>query len=80
MTEVPRRLSVHDEGYDASVGQRLTVLLDGVDQWGRCEAYDLDAGTVTRTKHDAQGNVVLEGDEIATKTVTGKVEVFWTAR
>lgn len=80
MTEIPRRLSVHDEGYDPSIGMRLVVLLDGVDQRGRAEAYDLDAGTVTRAKHDAQGNVYCEGDEIALETVHGIVEVFWNTQ
>ncbi|KQM99433.1 hypothetical protein ASE77_00085 [Sphingomonas sp. Leaf226] len=35
--------------------------LDGVDQHGRVEAYDLDAGTVTRAKVDADGRFVIEG-------------------
>lgn len=77
MTDVPRRLSTHDDDYDPRVGERLTVLLDGVDQRGRVEAYDLDAGTVTRAKHDAEGRIFVDGDEIAMETVAGHVEVLW---
>lgn len=75
----PRRLSVHDEGYDPAIGARLRVLLDGVSQDGRCEAYDIDAGTVIRCKLDEQGHIYAEGDEVARETVTGKVEVSWRA-
>ena len=61
MVTIPRRLSVHDADYDPSLGARLIVSLDGVDQHGRAEAYDLDAGTVTRPKLDADGRWVIEG-------------------
>jgi hypothetical protein len=77
MTDVPRRLSTHDDGYDPRVGEQLTVLLDGVDQHGRVEAYDMDAGTVTRAKHDTEGRIFVDGDEIAMETVAGHVEVLW---
>jgi hypothetical protein len=61
MVTIPRRLSVHDTDFDPTLGQRLVVKLDGVDQHGRVEAYDLDAGTVTRAKVDADGRFVIEG-------------------
>jgi len=61
MVTIPRRLSIHDADYDPTLGQRLVVRLDGVDQHGRVEAYDLDAGTVTRAKVDADGLFVIEG-------------------
>ena len=73
----PRRLSVHDVGYDPALGSRLCVLLDGVSQDGRCEAYDIDAGTVIRCKLDEQGYIYAEDDEVARETVSGKVEVKW---
>lgn len=76
MIDIPRRLSVTDADYDPCVGEGLIVLLDGVDQWGRAEGYDMDAGTVTRAKHDAQGRIYADGDEIAMETVTGFVEVL----
>lgn len=79
MNAPPRRLSVHDADYDPAIGARVHVLLDGVDQRGRCEAYDADAGTVTRCKHDETGKAYVVGDEIAMETVTGKVEVSWRA-
>ncbi|MES3096195.1 hypothetical protein [Sphingomonas aerolata] len=75
MIDIPRRLSVTDADYDPRVGEGLIVLLHGVDQWGRAEGYDIDAGTVTRAKHDASGRLVLEGDEVAMETVAGRVEV-----
>lgn len=77
MNAPPRRLSVHDEGYDPAIGARVCVMLDGVSQDGRCEAYDADAGTVTRCKLDADGKAFAVGDEIAMETVTGRVEVSW---
>jgi len=61
MVTIPRRLSIHDADYDPSLGERLIVKLDGVDQHGRVQAYDLDAGTVTRAKLDADGRWVIEG-------------------
>jgi hypothetical protein len=76
---VPRRLSVSDPDYDPSIGERLTVRLDGDDQHGRAEAYDLDAQTVTRCKHDAAGKIYLEGEWIAMETVHGVVTVEWKA-
>ncbi|MEH3121992.1 MAG: hypothetical protein PGN16_08440 [Sphingomonas phyllosphaerae] len=76
---VPRRLSVSDPDYDPSIGERLTVRLDGVDQHGRAEAYDLDAQTVTRCKHDAAGKIYLDGDIIAMEMVGGVVTVEWRA-
>lgn len=79
MTDVPRRLSVHDADYDPTIGDRLVVLIDGVDQYGRAESYDIDAGTVTRAKLNADGNLYCEGDEVAIETVHGKVEVSWKA-
>ena len=76
MIDIPRRLSVTDADYDPRVGEGLIVMLDGVDQWGRAEGYDIDGGTVTRAKHDAQGRIYADGDEIAMETVTGFVEVL----
>ena len=61
MVTIPRRLSIHDADYDPMLGARLIVMLDGVNQHGRVEAYDLDAGTVTRAKLDADGRLVIEG-------------------
>jgi len=75
MVTIPRRLSIQDADYDPTLGQRLVVKLDGVDQHGRVEAYDLDASTVTRAKRDASGRLVLEGDEVAMETVSGLLEV-----
>lgn len=77
MTDVPRRLSVDDEDYDPAVGARVVVLLDGIDQCGRCTGYDIDAGAVTRAKHDASGNAYVEDGEFAVETVQGVVEVHW---
>lgn len=77
MTDIPRRLSVHDEDYNPAIGARLVIFFDGEDQHGRAEGYDLEAGTVTRAKHDANGKIFCVGDEIAIETVHGKVEVFW---
>jgi len=61
MVTIPRRLSTHDIDYDPSLGARLVVMLDGVDQHGCAEAYDLDAGTVTRAKVDADGRWAIAG-------------------
>ena len=74
MTSVPRRLSVHDEGFDQAAAADLVIHLDGVKQ-ANANAYDMDAGTVTRAKLDADGNLYCEGDEVAIETVHGCVEV-----
>lgn len=75
MMDIPRRLSVHDDDYDPAAGATLVISLDGIDQHGRVTAYDIDAGTVTRCKHDAQGRVCVEGDQIGMETVHGLVTV-----
>lgn len=53
----------------------LIVCLDGVDQAGRACGYALIAGTVTRAAHDEHGNMYVDGDRVATETVSGKVIV-----
>ena len=65
MVTIPRRLSIHDADYDPTLGEQLIVKLDGVDQHGRVQAYNLDAGTVTRAKLDADGRWVIKGTPCA---------------
>ncbi|TCP91878.1 hypothetical protein C8J42_103570 [Sphingomonas sp. PP-CE-1A-559] len=79
MSSPPRALSVHDADYDPAVGESIVVRLDGVDQHGRVEAYDVDAGTVTRCKLDARGYTFAEDDEIARETVHGVVTAEFKA-
>jgi hypothetical protein len=78
MTAPPRRLSVFDADYDPDIGRRVHVSLDSVVQT-MVEAYDVDAGTVTRPKLDPDGYIYVVDDEIARETVTGNVEVSWNA-
>lgn len=74
MTEPPRRLSTEDGDFPEWAG-RVLVFLDGVDQAGRCTAYDVDAGTVTRAKLNEAGELYCVHDEIAMEIVSDKVEV-----
>lgn len=79
MSEIPRRLSVHDKGYDHNVGVALVITLDGVEQRS-VVAYDIDASTVTRHVLDGKGNAQVEPgtDDVWVETVTGTVEVTIT--
>ncbi|MCW2395878.1 MULTISPECIES: hypothetical protein [unclassified Sphingobium] len=75
MTEqAPVRLSVDDEGYDHTIGQRCRVYLDGV-EIVQVVAYDTEAGTVTRCQRGPDGVLIIRDDEFAMETLTGKVEV-----
>lgn len=76
MNAPPRRLSTEDADYDSTIGMRVCVLLDGIEQ-RRLIAYDVDAGTVTRAKLNEAGEIYCVGDEVAMEVASGLVEVHW---
>ena len=75
MTDLPRKLDVEGAAELGVIG-RVQITVDGVDQYGRATAYDLDAGTVTRYQHDERGKFFVIGDEVAMETVRGDVRVW----
>ena len=77
--QAPVRLSVDDEDFDTELGRRCRVFLDGV-EIDQVIAYDIDAGTVTRLRTDANGNIVAVLGEVLNDTLTGVVEVTLTPR
>lgn len=76
MSDIPRRLSVSDPGFDSEMGRRLDVLLNGTVR-DQVIAYDMDARTITRYVTDERGNIVVAGDEAKRETLTGDVAVRW---
>jgi hypothetical protein len=76
INEIPRRLSVHDEDYDAELGMSLRIALDGVEQQS-VVAYDVVEGTVTRHVLDAAGKAQVEPgwDRVWVETVSDDVQV-----
>jgi hypothetical protein len=72
INEIPRRLSVHDEDYDAELGMSLRIALDGVEQ----QSVVVE-GTVTRHVLDAAGKAQVEPgwDRVWVETVSDDVQV-----
>ena len=78
---IPRRLSVHDDGYDHDLGSRLCVCLDGVAQ-SEVIAFDQDEGTILRYVTSPDGKLALndEGDDLRRECLRGTVTVEVRAR
>lgn len=76
----PRRLSITDASYDPSVGFRLQIFLDGIEQ-DLATGYDLDADTVTRYKADRNGDPLKDRKtgQLIRETKSGEIEVSWKA-
>lgn len=68
----PRQGRVGDEFHRQHPCVR--VFLDGVEM-REVIAYDMDAGTIERISRDAGGKLVMVGDDFATETLHGTVEV-----
>lgn len=74
----PVRLSVLQEDYDPSIGPRLRIFLDDVEQFD-VVAYDCEKGAILRQVTSATGQVVVDQvkGEVKTETVRGVVTVDW---
>ena len=68
----PRQGQVGDEFHRQHPYVR--VFLDGVEM-REVIAYDMDAGMIERISRDAGGKLVMVGDDFATETLLGTVEV-----
>lgn len=55
-------------------GMSVEVFVDGIPTFACVEA-DTDLGYVIVYAKDADGNFIMDGDELVTKTIQGKVEV-----
>jgi hypothetical protein len=76
---IPDRISAEkdDPGYEPFrrlLNQRVRVKLDGVEQKQVLTA-DRAEGWIKRTMVDEDGGLVVDGDEIKTEIVRGKVEL-----
>jgi len=56
-------------------GYTIRVMLDGVEQKD-CDIADPIEGFVRRCKLDNRGMIYADGDEIATETISGHVQIF----
>lgn len=77
-------LNVDDPGYPAYLEARamgLTVhcFLDGV-KVSQVTVADEEAGIIVRAAKDAQGNLVVEGDQIKHETLHGRVKCYLSRR
>ena len=64
-----------DRDFDPEIGRSLNVWVDGVLQ-DKVIAFDRDEGFVERYCQ-REGEMFIEGDEVAKETVTGEVAISW---
>jgi hypothetical protein len=74
----PRRYSVNRPGFDPSIGKRVKVLLDGIEQSLVVE-YDCALGLVDRFVTDADGQIQLTADRkhARRELLRGEVTIEW---
>jgi hypothetical protein len=73
MLEPPRRLDVEDDEFAALRGD-LSIFVNG-ERMSRVLAYDIDRGFVSRIASNANGGILVEGNDVVTEVVCGHVQV-----
>ncbi len=75
--DIPARLSVKDmdtREFPWEWCNRLVISLNGVER-DKVISYDIPARTLTRLATDENGELIIEGEDLKTETLTGDISV-----